>query len=489
MPAQPLPDNPSLENLRKQAKSLLKAVRAKNSTARARVLEFHPKPDLALKDFSLSHAQNVIARSYGFAAWTKLKNHLDVLGRHSFLPPPQSESKDGEKIADCFIRMACLSYHSADHTRWRDEARKLLAAHPGIAFENIYTAATAGDVAAVTKMLKANPKLAVKRGGPYNWEPLLYAAYSRLNSEASEHSTLQVARLLLKHGADPNAGYLWDGHYVFTALTGAFGEGEAGPVHQPEHQYCYELARLLLKAGADPNDSQTLYNRMFTGGTRHLEMLFEFGLGKGGNGVWFKRLGRLMETPSQMLQQQMGWAAKYNQLERMRLLVKHGVDVNSADTRLKKTPYELALLHGNTEIAKLLLAHGATRTTLSIVDDFAATCLGGNADRARSLLKKDPQLIEKLGSRRTELLQLAAERDKRDAVRLMAELGFNLNAVQRTTGLHHAAMSGHLEMAKLLIELGADPHIRDTEFQAKPLGWAEYSNQTAVAEFLKQFGK
>jgi len=42
-------------------------------------------------------------------------------------------------------------------------------------------------------------------------------------------------------------------------------------------------------------------------------------------------------------------------------------------------------------------------------------------------------------------------------------------------------------MVKLLIELGADPLLRDTEFNARPLGWAEYNHQIAVAEFLEQF--
>jgi hypothetical protein len=96
-------------------------------------------------------------------------------------------------------------------------------------------------------------------------------------------------------------------------LTGAFGEGEAGPVNQPEHQYCYQLARLLLEAGADPNDNQYLYNRMFTLGTRHLELHFEFGLGQviKGKGPWFRRLGDQLWEPSQMLVDQLGWAVQH----------------------------------------------------------------------------------------------------------------------------------------------------------------------------------
>jgi ankyrin repeat protein len=484
MPTQQLPTNPSLENLRKQAKSLQKAVRSHDASALARLREFHPKPDEANKNFRLSEAQLVIARSYEFVSWAKLKQYLETRERHFFLPHDPSALNKSESTADRFVRLACLDYQN-DHAERRNKARDLLAENPSISGENIYTATTVGDLVTVKGLLDENSKLATVRGGPHNWEPLLYAAYSRLNDTVHGHSTLEVARILLEHGADPNAGFLWDGNYLFTALTGAFGEGERGPIHQPEHQYCYRLARLLLEAGADPNDSQTLYNRMFTGGTRHLELLFEFGLGKGGDGVWFKRLGERLGSPAEMLQQQMGWAAKYNQMERMKLLIEHGVDVNTTDSRLQKTPYELAVLHGNKEIADYLLQHGAEKTSLSDLDDFATACLATDETRARLLLDQKPDLINELGSRRAELLQLAAESDKRDAVRLMAKLGFDLNERSRTTALHNAAMTGHLEMVKLLIELGADPLIRDTEFNAFPREWAQYSEKTEVAEYLK----
>ncbi len=489
MPTQELPDRPSLENLRKQAKSLRKSVLANEADALDRVREFHPRAAQALERFSLSDAQLVIARCYDFSSWTRLKQYLDALSEHFFLPAQLGPNAEAEPLADRFIRFACLEYSSRDHVDRRVGARELLAQNLQLASENIYSAATVGNVAAVKELLRQNRKLVSQRGGPHNWEPLLYACYSRLNSEETGYSTLEVARTLLAQRADPNAGFLWDGHYLFTALTGAFGEGEAGPVHQPEHQYCYQLARLLLEAGADPNDSQTLYNRMFTGGTRHLELLFEFGLGEERASVWSQRLGSRLGTPGEMLQQQLGWAAKYNQLARLRLLVEHGVDVNASDSRLGKTPYELAKLHGHREIAEYLLAHGARKTEFSDLDEFAAACLAGDESRARSLLDSNKTMIDQLGDQRVELLQLAADNDKRDAVRLMKDLGFDLNERMRTTALHHAAMSGHLEMAKLLIELGADPSIRDTEFNARPLGWAEYGEKKEVAEFLRQFEK
>lgn len=490
MPTQPLPDNPSLENLRKQAKSLRKAVHVNEHDALARVREFHPRLDEAIKNFSLSDAQLVIARSHSFTSWAKLKQHLEVLAEYSWCVPQEPGATDDSKtIADRFISLACLTY-LADQTERRDQARELLAANQSLSRENIYTATTVGDVGAVQRMLGEDPALAKMRGGPHKWEPLLYAAYSRMNSDAAEHSTLEVARLLLEHGADPNAGFLWDGHYLFTALTGAFGEGESGPINQPEHQYCYQLARLLLEAGADANDSQSLYNRMFTRGTRHLELLFEFGLGqvvKGGGGVWFHRLGDQMRTLSQMLDEQMEWAADHNHMDRVQLLVEHGVDVNSTNNRSHRPPYEIALLKDNKQIAQYLLDHGATPTSLSDVDAFASACLAPDADRARSLLAADATLLQQLGDRRAQLLQDAAGADKRDAVRLMAELGFDVSEIKRTTALHEAAWSGHLDMVKLLIELGADPMLHDTEHDGTPLGWARYNHQSAVAEFLEQF--
>ncbi|MPY89091.1 MAG: hypothetical protein GEU99_14330 [Luteitalea sp.] len=93
-----------------------------------------------------------------------------------------------------------------------------------------------------------------------------------MDGTATQHSTLDVARLLLVRGADPNAGFQWGGTYIYTALTGAFGEGEDGS-NQPPHPHRDALARLLLEAGADPNDGQTLYNRHSREDDDHLRLL------------------------------------------------------------------------------------------------------------------------------------------------------------------------------------------------------------------------
>lgn len=282
MPTRELPPEPSLEHLRNQAKDLRRQVVAGDAAAVDLVRELHPRltevTDAGALTITLADAQLVIARQYEFESWPKLRKHIDELARYSRSPHRESTgspSTPEDARAEEFLRLACLTYGGDDAAR-RTRARELLAAHPQIASASIHTMAAVGDVAAAAALLADGPAQASTLGGPHEWEPLLYLAYSRLDSTAPGHSTLEVARLLLAHGADPNAGYLWEGTYAFTALTGVLGEGE-DTVNQPRHQFWLPLARALLDAGADPNDSQGLYNRMFGASDDHLQLLFSYG--------------------------------------------------------------------------------------------------------------------------------------------------------------------------------------------------------------------
>ncbi len=71
MAERPLPVRPNIDQLRNQAKDLLKAVRNYDPAAIAEFRELHPKPDshIAAK---LADAQLVIARSYGLPSWPRL---------------------------------------------------------------------------------------------------------------------------------------------------------------------------------------------------------------------------------------------------------------------------------------------------------------------------------------------------------------------------------------------------------------------------------
>ena len=69
-----LPDSPSFENLRKRAKSLLKAANTGDQETLMRVGPYFGDP----AKIKLQQAQLVIAREYGFSSWTRLKRHVEA---------------------------------------------------------------------------------------------------------------------------------------------------------------------------------------------------------------------------------------------------------------------------------------------------------------------------------------------------------------------------------------------------------------------------
>ncbi len=70
-----LPEHPSLEQLKKQAKEVLEHFRAGEPAATAEVRRFERSPDPS--HFALNDAQRVLARAYGFESWPKLKAFVD----------------------------------------------------------------------------------------------------------------------------------------------------------------------------------------------------------------------------------------------------------------------------------------------------------------------------------------------------------------------------------------------------------------------------
>src|SRR5688500_14603873 len=81
--AKSLPSRPDLEQLRKQAKDLLKSHKSGQAEALQRIRESHPRfstaadSEIRAAKFTLSDAQLALAREYGFASWPKLKERVE----------------------------------------------------------------------------------------------------------------------------------------------------------------------------------------------------------------------------------------------------------------------------------------------------------------------------------------------------------------------------------------------------------------------------
>ena len=498
MPSRGLPGNANLEQLRNGAKSFQRAVRAGDAGAAEVVREFHPRLSDAqpgspeLNGFTRADAQLVVARSFNFPSWPRLKAYLETVAEYARAPHTQplgGPIADAGELADEFLRLACLNFGEDDAAR-RQPAAVLLRENPGLATASVYTAAAVGDAQAVRSFLDRDPPLANAEGGPFAWVPLLYVAYGRVGDQPLGPGAVEVARTLLDAGADPNAGYLWEGlSPPFTALTGALASNDEVP---PRHGDL-ALARLLLERGADPNDSQAIYNEGDAGDDEWIELMLEFGLGTGDGGPWRRLLAPALESPREMAQDALKAAAGKGFAHRARLLLDRGVDPNGYGTSHRvyhgRSALEEAALHGYPEIVAMLDRAGA-RNDLDDTDVFVCAATAGDRTAAERMLHSDPGLRERARERRPEQVVRAAAGNRLGAVTLLIELGFDVNVLDRAsplhvTALHQAAMHGNIEMIRLLVEHGADPDIRDSGYDATPAGWAEHFGMTEAEAYLR----
>jgi hypothetical protein len=208
-----------------------------------------------------------------------------------------------------------------------------------------------------------------------------------------------------------------------------------------------------------------------------------------------------LDSPSELLRTQLWWAIVHEMSDRVRLLVDHGTDFLSpftapggrpswARTSHGRTPAEVAALCGCPSIVDWLVGRGATRPAAEGVDGLVAAALAGD----RATVERLRAHVGTARAERPALIVWAAARRKPDAVALLAELGFDVNALGRgdipmeqawETALHRASADGDVELARLLLELGADPNIEDARFDSTPLGWARHFEKQAVIEFLE----
>jgi ankyrin repeat protein len=142
-------------------------------------------------------------------------------------------------------------------------------------------------------------------------------------------------------------------------------------------------------------------------------------------------------------------------------------------------------MNGNVAIAHDLVARGAPRPSLSSAEAFLSRALAGQEVGAAPA---------ELLSQRPGVVAWAAGLGRADAVRALVQAGFNVNGLGRSdvpveheweTPLHAAVSHDDVGLVKVLLELGADPSIKDRRFSNTPLGWARYGGHDQLVELLE----
>jgi ankyrin repeat protein len=439
-----LPSAPSVEQLRKQAKDLVRA---------------------ANEPLKLSEAQRIIARRYGFPSWPRLKAYVDRMAEHGpDLQHAYHEDVDyyegrahgllasaqdgtGGAVAAFERRGAPLTEdgaravvaHAHGFAGWEALRRHVVSLRTGgEPFARAYREIEAHDVDGLAALIDRFPELVHARGTNDN---------DLLGMAGATHDE-RLVKVLLDRGADPRRGnaHGWT------------------PLHQAAYSDLPAMARMLLDAGAQVDVSARgdggtpLIVALFWGNRTTAEVLADrgvyprnlraaAGLGRldliaelgpeeasahrayyrphSGFPAW-----RPADDPQQVLDEALAWAARNGRDDAVERLVARGADV-AADV-YRGTALAWAAACGRTATIRRLVALGA--------DPNQLTTFGGPGH------------------------------------------------AQPATALHLAAQNDDLEPIRTLLELGADPTITDGVYHATPAGWAEHDSRIPARDLLREHG-
>lgn len=454
----------SLESLKKEAKAWLKALRAGDPAARDRLAAALPD---APADPGLRDVQLALAREHGLAGWAAVRQVLDDLAL---------ALRSHADLADLLLRSA--KPWDSDKPGAARIFSRVSGRMPGLSRHSIHAATLLGDLDEVKRRLAREPDAARQKGGPLDWEPILYLAYGRI--PGAEAHAIEIATLLLDHGADPAARLVDDWENPFTLLNGVIGQGEQG---RSEHPLAEPLADLFIARGTDPFDTQVLYDTSVQGDdTRWLDYLWRQCEAHGGTDRWHQVHhgigGRYRRTALDYL---LGNAVGYNHLRRAEWLLDHGADPNTIQAYSGRPVHVEAQLDGLVEMAALLERHGARPVPLGGSAAFIAAAMRRDLDAARRMVAADREVLKE-----PSVLILAAQRGFDDVVAMLLDLGMTADLCphDQKRALHWAAQNGHVEVARRLIAAGADIDRRGSSYQATPLGFAFYFGQQAMIDLL-----
>jgi hypothetical protein len=374
MDAKPLPDRPSLEQYKKQAKDLVKARTAVQPDAlrawatrwmeswssewtetQARLAGRAVTPELgarlareierlearvrSMENVTLAGAQLFIAREHGFASWPRFATYVQAVARE--------QSPDRE-------------------------------------FETAVEAIVAGDLATLERSLRDRPDLIRARSSRKHGATLLH--YLGANGvedyrQITPPNAVEVLNVLLSAGAEVDAIAEMYGKDTTLGLV-------ATSVHPVRAGVQEALMARLLAAGAaidGVSAAGSIVNACLANGRgaaarfladRGARLDFEGAAGVGRVAIvtsYYGDRGRLEPsvTPAQVIAG-FGWACEYGHDQIIELLLRNGCSVAvSGDSG--QTGLHWAVIGGQLETVKLLLRHGAP---LDLANRYGGTPLG-----------------------------------------------------------------------------------------------------------------
>ena len=473
--ATPLPDRPHLDQLRNQAKDLLKGHKAGDPESLRRIRANHPRhsgssPDrIQAARFTLSGAQLVLAREYGFSSWPNLKAHVESLSpgagdpvdafkramraddaagaRKLFAAHPMLRGMIDEPLGP-FDSPAITNARSKEmldvllaaganldaRSRWWAGGFGLLhSASPELAayaiergaIVDVHAAARLGLVDRLRELFEADPGLVHARGGD-GQTPLHFAA------------TVEIAEYLLDHGAEIDARDL---------------DHESTPAQwmlddRPD------VARYLVARGCKTDLLMAAALGDLELARRHLdadpdcirlrvsERFFPMVNPRAGGTIY---------------QWKLGWYV---------------------------SPHQVARKFGHEAILRLL--RECSPADVRLIE----ACWMGDEASALAIQRDHPDIVERLTEADLRLVAHAARNNETAVVRVMLACGWPVDALGQhgATPLHWAAFHGNDEMARAILRRDPPLEATDADFHGTPLGWAIHGSENGWSRESGNYG-
>lgn len=490
----------NLDQQKKQARELLRAIRAGNGDAISRLRRRHSRwagvDEANVRQLVALHdAQFVLAREQGFASWPKLKAYAEPLphSRHTrlFVPdmawltdrvhgllrtrqsagpaaleqirewhPRFADSTDEEIRCAAFTEDDARLVYAREHgfETWDDLAARAnrLESRTDHSTDEPFMAAfralESGNSAAFDALLRANPRLANERGT--NGNTLLNLAVS-FAGRREWKTAVPAIEVLLAAGCDVNDA----------------NDRGWTPLHQAAYANKFEIASILISKGAALDmeahgaGGTPLIVALFWGHREVADLLARHSVApnnlRAAAGLGIPELVEACFTGESALTAEAGAARGFYR-------------PHSGFPDWQPSPYPQ-------EVLDEALVWACKSDRVNVLERLV---------RAGARLDADPYrgtpLIWATACHRTNaaawLLDHGADVSQR------ATFG-GLTHGQGITALHIAAQNGDMPMARLLVERGAERSIKDALYDGTPEDWADHFGQDSVRDFLQPQGR